>query len=202
MMAVAAWVGVRIRVLYLGLALVLFWFVGTQISLYFLIWLMGMLIGRVPHLNWPSSPRAMAFVSFIAGTPFAAALAWVRVHPQDSETLSDFVIGLCFAFWIYVLIQTTREDVSPVYAKATKIVAGFSYTLYLTHFPALLLLRGMLDPSGNWQPDLWHLVYALAIALLMLGYAYTVAEFTEARTGVVRRRLLQPWRPLSKEVIR
>jgi peptidoglycan/LPS O-acetylase OafA/YrhL len=202
MIATAAWFGVRIRVLYFGLALLLFWFVGTQISLYFLIWLMGTLIGRIPHLEWPRSPRAMALLSGLAGLPFAIALAWVRVHPQASERLSDFTIGLCFAFWIYALIQISREDVSEAYAKAAKTLAGCSYTLYLTHFPVLLLLRAVLNPSGTWQPDPLHLVYAFAIALLMLAYAYVVAEFTEARTGVVRRRLLQPWAPLPNEVIR
>jgi hypothetical protein len=34
----------------------------------------------------------------------------------------------------------------------------------------------------------------------MLIYAYIVAEFTEARTSIVRRRLLQFWGPRAKEV--
>lgn len=202
MIAAASWAEVRSRLLYLGLALVLFWFVGTQISLYFLIWVMGVLIGRVRRLSWPRFPRAMALASVVAGLPLAVVLAWTRVHPGASETMTDFTIGLCFSLWIYVLLQISREDVSQPYAKPAKILAGFSYTLYLTHFPVLLLLRGVLDPGGNWQPDRWHLICALAIALLMLGYAYLVAEFTEARTGAVRRRLLQPWAPQSREVVR
>jgi peptidoglycan/LPS O-acetylase OafA/YrhL len=83
-----------------------------------------------------------------------------------------------------------------------KKLAGFSYTLYLTHFPALLLLRGLLDPKGSWQPDLRHLLYALGIALLTLVYAYVVGEFTEARTASVRRRLSQPWTLRTKEIAR
>ena len=200
--AAASWAGIRARLLYFGLALLLFWFVGTQISLYFVIWLMGALIGRMPHLDWLRSARAKALASFAAGLPFALALAWIRIHQQFSERAGDFTIGVCFSLWIYFLIQISRQDVSEIYAHSAKTWAGFSYTLYLTHFPALLLLRGALDPQGNWQPDLWHLSYALAIALLMLGYAYLVAECTEARTGSVRRRLLQPWAPLSKEVAR
>jgi len=46
------------------------------------------------------------------------------------------------------------------------------------------------------------LLYALAITVLMLGYAYLVAEFTEAHTGAVRRRLLQPWTARAEEVAR
>jgi len=48
---------------------------------------------------------------------------------------------------------------------------------------------------------LQHLLYGMGISLLMLAYAYTVAEFTEVRTASVRRRLLQPWAPRPKEVV-
>jgi peptidoglycan/LPS O-acetylase OafA/YrhL len=133
---------------------------------------------------------------------FFGVLAWSRTHQFSSATLIDCLIGFCFALWLYVLIQGAREDVSPALASAAKTLSGFSYTLYLTHFPVLLLLRALLDPRGNWQPDLPHLLYGLGIALLMLTYAYVVAEFTEARTASVRRRLLQPWLPRAKEVAR
>jgi peptidoglycan/LPS O-acetylase OafA/YrhL len=103
---------------------------------------------------------------------------------------------------LYTLIQERREDVSPTYARAAKSLSGFSYTLYLTHFPGLLLLRGLLDTQGNWQPDPLHLLYGLGIALLMLVYAFVVAEFTEARTGSLRRLLLQPWMSQAKEPAR
>jgi peptidoglycan/LPS O-acetylase OafA/YrhL len=202
MIAAATWIGVRSRLLYFGLAVVLFWFIGTQISLYFLIWLMGTLIGRLRRLDWPGSSCGMALASAIAGLPFVVVLAWIRSHPQFSERMGDFAVSVSFSLWIYVLIQISRENVSPAYAKATKNLAGFSYTLYLVHFPALLLLRGALDPAGNWEPNLRHLAYGAAIALLILLYSYLVAECTEARMATVRRRLLQPWAPLSKEVAR
>jgi peptidoglycan/LPS O-acetylase OafA/YrhL len=202
MLAAASWLRLRARLLYLGLAILLAWFVGVPISFYFLIWLMGMLIGRMRLLAWPDSKRTMAFVCAGAALPFVFSLAWVRVNPSAPETLTDFAIGVCFAFWLYVLLQGKRDDVSTVYEKGAKTLAGFSYTLYLTHFPALLLLRAMLDPQGSWQPDVKHFLYGLAIAILVLGYAYLVAECTEARTATVRRLLTQPWAPLSKEVVR
>jgi len=60
-------------------------------------------------------------------------------------------------------------------------------------------LRGLLNPRGNWQPDPRHLAYGLGIGLLMLTYAYSVAEVTEARTGSVRSRLLRRKVPLASE---
>ena len=196
-LATAAWVGTRIRVLYAGLALFLLWFVGPQISFYFLIWLAGVLVGRLQ--------RATRFKSTSAALPlstvliFVGALAWSRKHRLSSDLLTDFIVAFCFALWLYTLLLRSREDASPAYVHGAKKLAGFSYTLYLTHFPALLLLRGLLNPQGNWQLDPRHLVYGLAIALLMLTFAYWVAEFTEARTASVRRRLLRPRVSLESE---
>lgn len=196
-LAAGAWVGTRNRVLYTALAVVLFWFIGPVVSLYFLIWLAGAAVGRLPQVLKSKAPSAVA--TWGAGVIFACSLAWVRTHRLSSDLLTDYAFGFCFAVWLYTLLLGTREDVSPAYAHAAKKLAGFSYTLYLAHFPALLLLRGLINPQGNWQPDALHLLYALGIGLMVLTYAYWVAEFTEARTATVRARLLRPRVALENE---
>jgi peptidoglycan/LPS O-acetylase OafA/YrhL len=201
-LAVASWTRIRNRFLYAGLSALLLWFIGPQISLYFVIWLAGALVGRLHRTAQFGPPRMQAIVSMTAGLLFFGALAWSRTQKSSSDILADYIVGLSFALWLYTLIHGAREDVSPAYASAARTLSGFSYTLYLTHFPALLLLRGLLDPQGNWHPDPPHLLCGLGIALLMLAYAYFVAEFTEARTTSVRRRLLQPWMSRAKEVAR
>jgi peptidoglycan/LPS O-acetylase OafA/YrhL len=117
------------------------------------------------------------------------------------EMLADYAVGIFFAVWVYVLIHGVCPDVAPAYVRTTKIFSGFSYTLYLTHFPALLLLRALLDPQGTWQPDSHHLIYAGLIGLVILAYAYLVAQLTEARTATVRRRILQPWAARPKRLV-
>jgi peptidoglycan/LPS O-acetylase OafA/YrhL len=196
-LATAAWVGTRIRILYAGVALLLLWFTGAQITLYFFIWLAGTLVGRLqPATKFKSLSPA---VPWAAGLFFVGALAWCRTHRLSSDLLTDYAVAFCFALWLYTLLLGSREDASPAYRNVAKKLAGFSYTLYLTHFPALLLLRGLLNPQGNWQPDPRHLLYALGIGLLMLTYAYSVAECTEARTASVRSRLLRPRIPVESE---
>jgi peptidoglycan/LPS O-acetylase OafA/YrhL len=197
-LAAAAWVGTRLRILYVCLALFLFWFVGAQISFYFLIWLAGATVGRLqrPTRFKPSFPGLPWLVGFV----FLGALAWCRTHRLSSDLLTDYVVALCFTLWLYVLLLGSREGVSPAYENGAKKLAGFSYTLYLTHFPALLLLRGLLNPQGNWQPGPQHLAYALGIGLLMLIYAYGVAEVTEAHTAKVRRSLLHTLIPMKNRI--
>jgi len=196
-LATAAWVGTRMRFLYAGLALFLFWFIGPQISFYFLIWLAGTVVGRLqPATKFKSRFPALPLS---AGLIFVGALAWSRTHRLSLDLLTDYIVAFCFALWLYTLLLGSREDASPAYVYGARKLAGFSYTLYLTHLPALLLLRGLLNPQGNWQPDPRHLVYALGIGLLVLTYAYWLAELTEARTASVRRWLLRPRVPLESE---
>jgi peptidoglycan/LPS O-acetylase OafA/YrhL len=191
----AAWVGVRFRILCAVLAIFLLWFVGAQISLYFLIWMAGALVGRLQQAT-PIRTASPA-LPLAAGLIFFGSLAWCRTHRLSSDLITDYIVGACFALWLYTLLLGSREDPSLAYAQGAKKLAGFSYTLYLTHFPALLLLRGLLNPQGNWQPNPLHLTYALGIGLVILGYAYVVAEFTEARTALVRNRLLRPRIPVE-----
>jgi peptidoglycan/LPS O-acetylase OafA/YrhL len=194
-LATAAWLASRFRILYAGFALFLLWFIGPQVSLYFLIWLAGALLGRLQRDTRfkPSFPG----LPFLAGLIFFGALAWSRTHRLYSDLLTDYIVAFCFALWLYTLLLGSRDDASPAYEYPAKKLAGFSYTLYLIHLPALLLLRGLLNPKGNWQPDPLHLAYALGVALLILAYAYCVAELTEAHTANVRRRLLRWITPIG-----
>jgi peptidoglycan/LPS O-acetylase OafA/YrhL len=131
---------------------------------------------------------------------FFGILVWSRTHRLSSDFVTDAAVGFCFALWLSAMVLGSNDEVSSTYAFLAKKLSGFSYTLYLTHFPVLLLLRGLLDPKGSWQPDTRHLVYALGTTLLVLTYAYAIAEFTEARTASVRRRLRQLWIPRTKEI--
>jgi len=188
-LATASWMKIRTRILYAGIGLFLLYFVGLQISFYFLIWLAGALVWRLQQtnkfkFNFSGSP-------YVTGLIFLGALVWCRTHWLSKNLLADYFVALCFALWLCALCAESRMDVSRAYENGAKKLAGFSYTLYLTHFPALLLLRGLLNPMGNWQPDPRHLLIALVIGLFIIFYAYCVAELTEARTATVRRRLLQ-----------
>jgi peptidoglycan/LPS O-acetylase OafA/YrhL len=228
MLGFIAWKGFRVRLLYIALALALVVFVGPRISLYFLIWAAGAVVGRL-RVRRPSAPREtqtqrpetagqsgapedvqdenarserwMPGLAFAGGLLFVAALGWNRVRPIGSEALSDGTIGACFAIWLFTLIHGAGGGVSALYSRLAKTLSGFSYTLYLTHFPALLLLRALLNPQGNWMPDALHFVYAMVIAAAILGYAYFLAECTEAQTAVIRRRILQPWTPRARQVL-
>jgi peptidoglycan/LPS O-acetylase OafA/YrhL len=199
-LAVLSNASTRRRLLYGGIFLLLIWFVGSQVSLYFPIWLAGALVGRLRRVTGSISRGAQLLLSAGAGLIFIGVLAWGRMHRLSSGISSDYLVGFAFALFLFAVVLGSRNDVSSAYAHITKKLSGFSYTLYLVHFPVLLLLYGLLEPTGKWQPDPLHLLYALGIVFLILVYSYGVAEFTEARTAIVRHRLIQLWMPRARDM--
>ena len=75
----------------------------------------------------------------------------------------------------------------PRYATIASDFAGFSYSLYVLHFPFLLFLRASVVPEDRWQPSPVHLMKAALIAILCLLYAWTVSLFTERKTSEARK---------------
>ena len=67
-----------------------------------------------------------------------------------------------------------------------KTFAGFSFSLYVLHFPLLLLIWAIWSPGTRWQPDIRHLLFATAIAIGVVLYAFVIASGTEFRTPVIR----------------
>lgn len=196
-LATFRWIGIHSAIFYGSLALFLVWFLGPQICFYFLIWLGGAVLGRLQR--FPRFRPSVPGFSFWTGLIFFGTLAWTRTHRLSSNLASDYIIAFTFALWLYALLLGSRDDASPGYVYGARKLAGFSYTLYLLHLPALILLRGILDPQGDWQPDVLHLAYALGIGLFIMSYSYCVAEFTEGNTATVRRFLLQVVRPVQNE---
>jgi peptidoglycan/LPS O-acetylase OafA/YrhL len=165
--------------------------VGPHICLYFLIWLAGAAVALSPRVAALRKPWFFWPAALFTSGLFAGALAFSLVRPGLFGAGEDLSIGAAFALWLYVLAHVSGAEVARAYAVPARTLAGFSYTLYLVHFPALLLLRALWNPAGDWEPGALHLLYGVGLAALMLAYAYSIALFTEARTDTVRRRLMQ-----------
>jgi len=102
----------------------------------------------------------------------------------------DAIVALAFGFWIYALVEAPERSMPAFYAKPARLFAGFSYTLYLTHFPIVFLLRSRIIGSRVWNPSFIHFVYALLITAGATLVAYLLALGTETKTAVARRKVM------------
>ena len=180
-----------IRLVSAGAALVVAMFVGVRILSYFPIWLLGTLLCLAPRFEYLSRPIvyrvavAVALVLFAVAT-VAGHLSSVRAVLGQSSVAADYLTALGFSWLLYVLVHDRRQTRSGHYATIAHRAAGFSYTLYVAHMPLLIFLWAVLVSGRPWEPTPTRVAEAIFIALGCCAYAYTVAQFTEARTDSVR----------------
>lgn len=176
------------RVIYSVLTVMIVLFVGRTIALYFLIWLFGGAIAVSSVREW--LPARLAGTNAVAILPLVCALGLSVKWPFGIAFLTDSIVAIGFGLWMYLVLGMPEKPVSVPYEKTARLIAGFSYTLYLTHFPLMFFMRAQLVREIAPRPDFIHTVLAVGVALMCIVIAYGIAQITEARTAQVRRRIM------------
>jgi peptidoglycan/LPS O-acetylase OafA/YrhL len=185
-----AWVRRRLRMAIPLTCLAVFIgiFLGRGIMVGFLVWLAGcglvFLYSRVQVRSSYAALGMLCFFSLFAGGTLAVA----RILQWD-PVLSDLEVGFVFTLFLFALLQFEVRDYSSRYSKVAHRFAGFSYSLYVLHFPFLLFFRSWLVPPERWQPTAIHLSCAAAVGAGSLLFAWLVSLGTEAKTDAARNRL-------------
>ena len=166
-------------------------FAGSTISLYFLIWLLGVAIYVAPPLALLSS-RSVWHVCMAVG--LGACALWLTVANSIAIRPSDFVTGVLFAGVIYLVIQSPRrasDDLGTRTGNVASHLAAFSFTLYLVHLPVLVFVRAGMQDNGTalWQPTVAHLMIAATMVIGVVLIAFAVSLVTEAQTDRLRMRV-------------
>ena len=101
---------------------------------------------------------------------------------------SDFVVGIGFTILLFSLINLQLPT------KAFKNIAAFSadisYSLYLTHFPLVILIASLHYTTAQLSPNLYGIgVFTLWLSLIIL-FAVIFWWLFERHTNKVRRKIL------------
>jgi peptidoglycan/LPS O-acetylase OafA/YrhL len=171
------------------LALIIIWMLGTAKMIGFGIWLAGFVVLLVWSRMQPLLGGWRFACLLASGAPLATSLYLARTMRVDPPA-SEVAIGVAFAAFLFGVLQLDFQlHRSALYLRGTRLFAGFSYSLYVLHFPLLLFLRAWLSPRERWQPDAAHLIYGLAIGFTALLFSWLVALGTEYQTGAARNAL-------------
>lgn len=97
-----------------------------------------------------------------------------------SKNAYNLVAGVLFSLFIFTLINfcANRSAVLLPLANTAKVLAGFSFTLFLTHYTVLFYLSAWLQMSG-WS----GLIVGVALSVLI---ACIIAAVTEFRLGAIK----------------
>jgi peptidoglycan/LPS O-acetylase OafA/YrhL len=187
----AGWVGDRrtvwVRVVAGLLAVAVFAMLKPPIRAGFVIWLMG--VGAAALTRREARPHPLSVLAGLAA--FAVALLYSKMDFLQYRLMvpSKYVIGLGFAALCTQLVRLPPPPWAAVRWAATTS-ADVSYTLYLVHFPVVVLI------GTTWYADT-HLngtgadiavFLALLAGLVLFGWACWFAF--ERHTGAVRAWML------------
>jgi peptidoglycan/LPS O-acetylase OafA/YrhL len=168
------------------LALAVCVFIGRAILLGFLIWLAGCALVLVHGKFQLHSKASLIFGLVLSSFVLSGTLAAARIG-KFADAESDLVVGSAFTLFLFFVLQVEWGAANPAYHKLSRLLAGYSYSLYVLHFPFLLFLRARVTPGNRWAPDATHLIYGFLIGAATLGFAWMVSVFTENKTSIVRK---------------
>ena len=176
------------RAIGFGLIVLMAFLFPVAMFLWMLIWILGV----VAHFLVRSKIRPPNL--WIAAATFGMAvlgsyLFETHVHgaPMLQRLAVDSAVGSTYAL---VLWSASRADVSIPFPGFHKWAAGFSYTMYLVHFPVFLFLGAAANQFLEWpilSSPSWVVcgrVIAMICALYAFGYLFYLA--TEKHTDRVR----------------
>lgn len=162
------------------------------VTLLGLVWLLGLAAFRWIDSDAWRPPPALGLALF------ALALALSRmthgIAAIDTNVIAsfarDFVLGLAYTTALASTSRLPRAlPCAPLHAR----LASFSYSTYLFHFPALLLVCAAARQTGllafSQQPTARGMLSLVALIGLVYAYCYAVSLLTERHTPRVRLAL-------------
>lgn len=163
-------------------------FLGWDKLIGFLIWLAGCgLVVASSRLQMKSKRQLIPYMLF-SSAALAGCLVAARID-RPPVLGSDLALGIACAFFLFGVLHLNFGGRNDLYRRVAHFFAGYSYSLYVLHFPFVLFLTAWLAPSEKWQADGRHLFYGTAVGAATLVFAWIVSTFTEGKTGAVRHWL-------------
>jgi peptidoglycan/LPS O-acetylase OafA/YrhL len=181
---------------YLIAAMVLMLLVGKTIVLYFPIWLLGAVVSQLPPVPWLAQrwlrqiATVASFILFVC-LMCSGHLGSVKHALGGSLLIADYLTGIGFALFMYVVLHQRAPAKPGWYAFLAGQLSGFSYSLYALHMPLLVFLRATVVGDEPWRVTSGRLLLSAALAVLVTCYAWCISRLTEANTDIARQFVIR-----------
>lgn len=168
-------------------------YLSKKVLAYGVIWLLG--FGTVVADDWfGHRPKSISvWMAWAGSIAFAGLLYTFSRLVKVPEFLSDIIIALTFSTLLFFLLRIGTRNL--LLTRMAGALAAISYSLYLTHFPFLVLMTVAINDTRKIDHDLvGSAIYVslLCMALLVASIFYWVFE---RHTAVVQFTLLSKQRP-------
>jgi peptidoglycan/LPS O-acetylase OafA/YrhL len=161
-------------------------FVGRPILAGFLIWLAGTAL-VVAYSKCPIRSKGLLVCHVIVSVVVLSTCLIAARTGKSALLGSDLAVGVGFALFLFGVLHMNFGAGGSNYSRIAHWLAGFSYSLYVLHFPLLLFIRAWMVPPQRWQPDSAHLARGVVVGVATLAFAWFVSLCTENKTRFVRQ---------------
>jgi peptidoglycan/LPS O-acetylase OafA/YrhL len=168
-----------------GLSVALLLALPSKITFWFIIWGMGA-GAAVLDRYWRAWPSYFG-VTIALACLIAVWFAQRREHGELAQLALDSAVAVGYSIALLCAKNRSRPGtLSTVHRR----LASFSYSVYVVHFPAMVLvvaiLKDVFSISFARPPSVATLLYIIAIVSIIYGYAWIFAGLTETHTYTVR----------------
>jgi peptidoglycan/LPS O-acetylase OafA/YrhL len=166
-----------------------YFLIQNSLGVFLIFWLCGVAVAFTIPLRKEDKPQLL-----LAGfsTAFFVYTLVVSRFLNDHVSHRAFIVAAGTSLFLFGLVRWWPREVPRLltgWKTSAGISAGFSYTLYLTHYPLLVFLAAWFIHRERWQPSTGSIFKGFAIVGATTLYAYGVSRLTEAHTDKVRRWL-------------
>lgn len=182
------------------LTALLLWWLPYNILDGFVIWMMGVVIYVVQPWFRSLKPALRTFLIGLGLLFFALALGYSK-SSQLIERFAinpDLLIGLAFS--ILCLAMTSRpfpEKRFPVVAFLSRSLSEMSYSLYISHFPLVILISSIAYGSAKLMPTGLVLAQFMGWCFVLIGFGFLIYWSFESRTNRIRK-IVRNWTEPSR----
>ena len=169
------------RAAWLLLGAAIAWVIRRPLLPLFPVWVAGAGLDFLPKRPLGARSRWLAAGVYV---PCIFLFAKVRM----SDTVRDYGFAAVTVLFLWVLLSARNAAAAGPAVKPIRSLARFSFSLYVLHMPALMLLTALFVGEQLWSPKgAAHDAVAVVLLGVVLLYAYGVARLTEFHTDKVRR---------------
>ncbi len=180
---------IYIRVGMLLLAVLIFLFLPDAARVGFLCWLGGVAVYAFKRVRQPVQLPVWLGVLIFA---FGVGLSRWLVKDAYSPLLVDFAMGGATVLFLFAIANRAKPLTlwSPL-SRGTYYLSEMSYSLYLIHFPIVLLIGATVFGSNRLMPNQYGLTVYLCWLSFLLVIAWGFWYIFERHTPYIRRVVQQ-----------
>jgi peptidoglycan/LPS O-acetylase OafA/YrhL len=160
-------------------------FVGSEVSSYFLIWLMGVAAAGL-HLRFRSVSGTVLLSILL---PVSVLGLWMLNYTRTGGLVSfgyDFLMGILMALLVFCAVNIKMRN--GVLRRTAAFLSGISYSLYVIHMPLIIFLGSWLARARKpWTVE--SVVLYSVIVIVIFGFIIIWWFLFESRYKPLRAAL-------------